>query len=374
MKKIIQFLYIFLISTQISCLGKNEIENNREEMIRYFHWEEGTNAPLGYPAEVYKGGLELVNGGYVSLYRSTISGKLGWGYPGNGSSNGTKALPNRLNVIYLSYAENQFYHVDAEIDYQNLVDVFDKPLYVRGASGKLRAEKFNQVIVGFAPGGVAVVWASGPGTIVEIGRYQGQKVTIPESETQYLDASEHLIFEKQWVEETMVTESIVPKEVQEANKNKPIPFGLWDTYRLRYHWMPVFQIQNNGTLGDFGFGYFNGEQARFYYENNQRSTTDPEMFYQKSEYNTLPIPKGISFSWFNKENEKYSGYFEFNEQEILKAFEVLTADDKNVEIKMLIRPSLSNNYAVVLLQASNGKEIAINQHIKDRFFKVKPRK
>ena len=47
--------------------------------------------------------------------------------------------------------------------------------------------------------------------------------------------------------------------------------------------------------------------------------------------------------------------FDFNKHEIFKGFEVLTADDKNIEIEMLIRPNLSNNYVVLVLRACNEK-------------------
>jgi hypothetical protein len=44
---------------------------------------------------------------------------------------------------------------------------------------------------------------------------------------------------------------IVPKEVVQANEGKPIPYGLWDTYRQRYNWNLQFIPPDKGQLKGF---------------------------------------------------------------------------------------------------------------------------
>ncbi|MFZ4861461.1 DUF2931 family protein [Sphingobacterium sp. Mn56C] len=363
------FLLMLLSAQQASC--KQQIKE-KTMAIEQFKWEESTNAPLGYPAEVYQGGLELASGGFVGLFHGTIPGDNGWGSPGSGMSSGAKTLPNKLDVKYLSYAENQFYYANCPIDYDKLVRVFKEPLQRRGAMGNLLADHFDQVNVGFAPGGVVVVWASGPGHRVEIGRYQAEKTVIPESEINRLDGAAHLIFEETEVERVMHSNSIIPLAVQAANKNKPIPFGLWDSYRKKYHWRPIFQIQQEGKMRDFSFTYFNGERNKYFYENNIQSTKNSELFYQEVQDSiTFAIPSSIGFSWFAKDSRKYSGYFRFNEQEIFQAFHKLCASDTTTHIEMLIRTNIPNSYATVLLRNSQGKEIALIQHDDEEFFQIK---
>ena len=154
---------------------------------------------------------------------------------------------------------------------------------------------------------MVIVWISGAGKVVEIGRYQAEKTVIPQSEINELDPAEHLIFEEAEVKRVMQLESIIPKEVQEANKNKSIPFGLWDTYRIKYNWTPVFQIQNEGTMGDFFFSYFNGERNEYFYENNIQAKNNTELFYQLPRQG-LPIPQNIAFNWRDRDNKRYSGF------------------------------------------------------------------
>jgi len=367
MKYLSNLILLFVVSIQLA-----GCQQKKKEVMEQFDWEEGTNAPLGYPAEVYRGGLELADESYVSLFRSTIRGRNGWGAAGSGMSHGMKPLPNRLNVSYLSYAENQFYHADCAIDYDKIFQLFKTSYQLRGADGKLWPEFYNQINVGFAPGGMVVVWVSGAGKSVEIGRYQAQKIVIPKQESDVLDAAEHLIFEETEVKRVMQSESIIPIEVQEANKNKPIPFGLWDTYRTRYKWIPIFQIQNEGTMGDFGFSYFNGESDVYFYEKTKQSENNGELFYQlQHDDAALPIPKEIGFDWRDKNNKRYSGYFQFNENEIFQAFKEIAGEDKAIKIEMLIRVNVSNTYATVLLKGSNGKEMSLIKHDDKVFFVIK---
>jgi len=367
MKKIFNMLLLFVVSIQLA-----GCQQKKKEVMEQFEWEEWTSAPLGYPVEVYRGGLELADESYVSLFQSTITGRDGWGGLGSGMSSGIKPLPNRLNVTYLSYVENQFYHADCAIDYDKIVKLFNRPFQLRGASGNLRSKSYNRINVGFAPGGMLVVWVCGAGRSVEIGRYQAQKIVIPKQESDVLDAAEHLIFEETEVKRVMQSESIIPIEVQEANKNKSIPFGLWDSYRVRYNWIPIFQIQNEGTMGDFGFSYFNGESDGYFYEKNKQSENNGELFYQLTHDDVaLPIPSTVAFDWQDKNNKRYAGYFQFNENEIFQAFEQIIAEDKDTKIEMLIRVNISNTYATVLLKGSNGKEVSLTKHDDKVFFAIK---
>ena len=80
-----------------------------------------------------------------------------------------------------------------------------------------------------------------------------------------LDSHERLIFSKEDREEVLNSDLTIPKAVREANKNKPIPFGLWDSYRNhQYQWFPVYEIPN-GKIGDVRVRYWNGEAGTTLY-------------------------------------------------------------------------------------------------------------
>ncbi|WP_265429842.1 DUF2931 family protein [Chryseobacterium sp. YIM B08800] len=140
-----------------------------------------------------------------------------------------KTIPQLLHVKWLSYAEGCFYTIETPIDQEKLFSLVKnryKSKAVSG-SGEIRHEIYDEICTGFAPGGVVIVWAVGIGRQTEIGRYQGKKVTIPQSEIERLDSHEILLFKPEYRKMTMTDDRIVPKKIQETNKNKPISFGLW---------------------------------------------------------------------------------------------------------------------------------------------------
>ena len=170
MKKILIYLFSFILFTTVCC--QNKKENKKNMSSENFEWKETISCPLGYPVDVYRGGLESANGGFTSLYLGTHSGNDGWGSSGRSMSNGFKPVPNHLHVIWVSYAEKQFYEVDVDIDKEKMVKFFRDGYYVPSMSNdhpQPRKENYNQIVVGFAPGGVVVVWLSGAGRQTEIG-------------------------------------------------------------------------------------------------------------------------------------------------------------------------------------------------------------
>lgn len=106
--------------------------------------------------------------------------------------------------------------------------------------GKYKLEAYDYVVSGFAPGGAVFLWLSGNDKQVEIGRYQAEKATVPQEEIDRLDNHDRLLFDPVDIKRTMDNPKIVPLEIREAHKGKPIPLGLWDTYRKRYSWRPKF--------------------------------------------------------------------------------------------------------------------------------------
>jgi hypothetical protein len=326
--------------------------------LELFEWEENNNAPLGYPVEVYRGGLELKGGGYAGLsHHGTSSGKHGWGALGAGMSSRGKALPERLNVTWLSYAEDTFYTIDCPVDYDKMLRLFKEGCDWKDAGGDIRHETYDTIIVGYAPGGVVVIWVYGQGTQVEIGRYQGKKTVISQEEIRSLDYPDKVLFQQKYRDDTMNDNAIVPDEVRKANKNKPIPYGLWDTYREKYSWKPTFVIQNEGEIGDFGFNGFNGEQEDFFHE-------------RAIDYKKRAIPKEVAFSWKDKEGQRYSGYIVFDEKLIFDAFKEIYHDNKEVQAELEFRTNIPNDFVTVILKVKD-KEVMVNLGNKVRVFKIR---
>ncbi|MFZ4863351.1 DUF2931 family protein [Sphingobacterium sp. Mn56C] len=360
------FLPLFL--AVLSCVDIRK----EKDMDEKYSWEEGKSCPLGYPIEVYRGGFSNVNGDFVSLYSGITAGTRNWGDGGNGMSHEAKLLPDRLYVQWLSYAEDAIFEVDAALDKEKIASYFRKGIQRRRAEGNLCHEEYTRILAGFAPGAVVVVWVAGPGVQQEIGRYQGYKIEIPQSEIQALDYPDKVLFDSTYRPKVMKDPGIVPLAVQQANAGKAIPYGLWDLYRRRYALKVVFKLQNKAILGDCIILHVNGERNRYFQEWSLQDEKDPEVFYYKVDQDGgYAIPREIIFNWKAKDGRRYHGDFEFLESEIQDAFTAICEQDKDVKLELQVRVNLSNSYASILLQGSNGKEVWLHRHEEATFFKLK---
>ncbi len=120
-----------------------------------FEWFASESAPDHYPMEIIQGtfiyhgeaeqGLYIPSGGTLSA---------GWGESISNHVVGDKLkpLPDRLKIIFFSYAEKQFYQGEFTLPYEKILAVFRE--------GGL-ANKYDKIIVGIAPGGAVAVWLKG---------------------------------------------------------------------------------------------------------------------------------------------------------------------------------------------------------------------
>ena len=362
MKFLIVVLFIIVVIYLASCQNSKTEKQVTEvvdtqptrERKTTFQWEEGLNAPQGYPIEVYRGGLELA-AGFVGLSGlGTTTGFGGWGANGNGMSHGVKSLPKRINCIWLSYAEDCMYKINCDVDYEKIVQLFNEGYVSSNRKRGLRIETYDSIMTGFAPGGVVVIWVAGVDKKVEIGRYQGEKTTVSAQEIASLDSHERLLFDSLHRKEIMKYPKIVSPDVQKANENKPIPFGLWDTYREKYSWRPVFIFPKDGKMND---------DVRLEMINGEFETLLFEDFYNNA-FSKRAIPRGLGFSWWDKSGQGYGADVDFNEKEILDAYEVIYKTDRNANVELILTINMSNTFFSAKLKKGNIQVPLINNAIK----------
>ena len=355
MKHILNIILLLVVSTQLSSC------QNKKKMKTKFDWIESMSCPLGYPAEVYSGGLISQDGNYTSIYLGTGHGY--WGQGGGGMRGGMKQIPERLEVVWISYAEDCIYEIDTEIDYDKMFKLFSEGYYVPSMSKdnpKPRKENYSEIIVGLAPGGVAVIWLNGLGRQIEIGRYQGKKTEIPQEEIAGLDDSNKLLFNKEWRQKVMKNPAIIPFELQKENENKPIPFGLWDSYRKIYSWSLNFKTPNNGVLDEVYSFFLNEEKYDLF--GDSLIEKYPSIIPDNHKWNYEPykyIPKRIKVIWTDSENT-YIGNIIFDEKEIAQAFKEVfeNGGGKDTQGELEIYINETKTFAAIKL-SGNGKKVSI---------------
>lgn len=208
-------------------------------------------------------------------------------------------------------------------------------IYDRKLSQKRTYIEFRDLVFGFAPKGMVVVWLRYGGTQKEVGRYQAEVVKDDQALEAKLFAS--------W--------SMKRQEVRKMSLISDASPEKWDNYRIKYFWKPAITSENkNFRLFWVLTEYFNAE-----YENKLR----PMVLHPKKEERA--IPSLITFFWETGKGEKYEGRAFFDWQKTNENFKNEDNGDNQIQIKI----DADNNDFEVLL---NGKPLEM---INKRVFRSK---
>ncbi|MBP1222881.1 DUF2931 family protein [Flavobacterium sp. 1355] len=264
--------------------------------------------------------------------------------------------PIGADITYYAKYEDTFYHlnVDFPIDtikdwtkrfYPNIEikenhDELQEYIYDRKPLQRRVYDEFSDLIFGFAPKGMVVVWLSFSGTQKEVGRYQAEVV----KDDQALAAK---LFSRTI---TVPREQIrIENAVPDANPEK------WDNYRIKYFWKPEITSENkNFRLFWVLTEYFNAE-----FENKLR----PMVLHPKKEKRA--IPSLITFFWETGKGEKFEGRAFFNWEKTNQQFKNEDNGDNEIQIKI---EENNSDFQVML----NGKPLeTVNKRVftTDREFK-----
>ena len=365
-KTIIIITLILLALWLTSCWGYKAKQNKANANAQpEYEWGVAVNAPIGYPIRFYAamvGSTPIVR----ELYSKTR--EPDWGNAAGYESTSMEELPQNVDMVWLSYKEDCFYRLKTAIDYEKIAKLFREGFNQRVPNGEVRHATYNTVVVGIAPGGVVVLWVGkGYFPIKEIGRYQAEKIEFREPEG--LDNHQRLIFSKKDREEVLNSNTIIPEDFREANKDKPIPFGLWDSYRdHQYQWYPTFEIPN-GRIGDVDYQYWNGEADTFFFTDFITLEEHKDVFAPKELYHNirkLPLFKEIRFTYKAEDGIKYGVLVQFDWEGTLEAYKkVFGEHPEEVKAHLDIRINRDNTYLTVRLVGDNGKEAFIEPKLID---------
>ena len=370
MIKPILFITLILIALWLTgCWGykaKQDKNNKANANVEpKYNWGIAVNTPIGYPIRFYAGrvgGMSIID----EIYTTTE--EPDWGEAFSYENTSLETLPKDIDMVWLSYKEDCFYRLKTAIDYEKIAKLFKNGYKRRVPNGEVRHTTYNTIVAGLAPGGVVVLWVGrGYLKITEIGRYQADKIELREPEG--LDNHQRLIFSKKDREEVLNSNTIIPEDFREANKNKPIPFGLWDSYRdNQYQWYPTFEIPN-GRIGDVDYQYWNGEADTFFFTDFIALEEQKEVFAPKELYHNirkLPLFKEIRFTYKAEDGIKYGMKIEFDWEDILATYKkVFGEHPEEVKAHLDIRINRINSYLTVRLVGDNGKEAFIEPKLID---------
>ena len=367
MIKTILFITLILIALWLTgCWGYKAKQNKEKANAQpEYEWGVAVNTPIGYPIRFYAGrvgGMSIIGELYSKLREPDWGNAMGY------ESTSMEELPQNVDMVWLSLKEDCFYRLKTAIDYEKIAKLFKNGYKVRVPNGEVRHTTYNTIVVGIAPGGVVVLWAGrGYLKITEIGRYQADKIALKEPEG--LDNHQRLIFDKEYAKRLLTNNTIIPEDFREANKNKPIPFGLWDSYRdHQYQWYPTFEIPN-GKMGDVHYQYWNGEGSFFFFTDFIALEEHKDVFAPQELYHNirkLPLYKEIRFTYKAEDGIKYGVGLQFDWEDILKAYKKIFGEHpEEVKAHLDIRINRDNTYLTVRLMGDNGKEAFVEPKLID---------
>ncbi|WP_426484717.1 DUF2931 family protein [Flavobacterium sp. 2] len=232
--------------------------------------------------------------------------------------------PIGADITYYAGYEDAFYHLNADFPIDTIRDwtkrfysnveieenneELQEYIYDRKSSQKRVYDEFNDLIFGFAPKGMVVVWLNFGGTQKELGRYQSERVQDDQALEANLFAS--------W--------SMKRPEVRKMSLIRDASPEKWDNYRIKYFWKPIITSENkNFKLFWVLTEYFNAE-----FESKLR----PMVLHPKKEERA--IPSLITFFWETGKGKKYEGRAFFNWEKTNKEFKNQDNNDNEIQIKI----------------------------------------
>ena len=346
MKKISIFLMLLSLYINIISCKQKTIENHK------FEWDAGASSPEHYPAEPVYVSFTAANGSRTTTPGMAISGTNPWGENGISSSrsDNLKALPVKLDIKWLSYAEDQFYTGSFDLPYDKILTLFQKGYEQRINSDSTNHIPYTDIIAGMAPGGLVVVWVKGlDGSAIEVAHYQASKTKMDPETFTYALGSELK------VSSVYVRETLGEERVKYIAKHS-IPLGLWNTYRERFNWHPVIHFDQSPKVEpkELTLVYSNGEQEKLF---SKDITENP--FRMRARLKEIDIDWAIT----DPESQMQSNFWapiKFDETEMLRAYSEAYENDPNQPAELLIDIDRTNmHYRCYLL--TKGKKIELKK-------------
>ncbi|WP_299250055.1 DUF2931 family protein [uncultured Cytophaga sp.] len=327
-----------LLVTLVACTQKEITnENNKSTtMNQTLEWAPGVCAPELYPVEVYRGDfytetdwLSIPNGGIV---------EAGWGDNGMNMDRGG-IIPDSFSITYFAYMENKFYTGKFALPKQNIEKLFREGVIDYGTK---KYETYYAMIVGMAPGGVLVVWMQTYDKQVEIGRYQASEMDL---DWEIFNPRIRVENKNEYVS------GVVSRRTAAVSnfKKNGLMLGLWDTYRIKYNWRPVFEFPKGSKVDHIDMKMYNGEQ---------------ELLWGDALTANAIVPRAITWRtnmlFFDETGQDFGADIDFDETELFEAYKQIFRNDKAQDGELVFKYN-DNRSSLIILLRNKTEEIELRK-------------
>lgn len=314
-----------------------------EFFTKKYEYQASESAPINLPMEILAGSL-IYHDGSGSLYvPSHVIIANGWGdwRSSHVLTNSNHPLPNRLDLYFYSYTEDQFYQGSFDLPFERIKALFEKGYYSRSEGQIL---KHNLFTIGIAPGGVVSLWIDGFESRIEV--FFGYADKVEGEWSSILDNTD--IDRKQYIQEVIEDEARTPEALEEL-KQIGIPFGRWEKYhKNRYSWKPVL---NGMKLRDDIISHIH------FYNGEENYLNVP--FEDDSLSSGLAVPDQLTLIWNRTGflvNDMMIEAF-FDETEIFDSFKKLSQNRDTIEMEFRMEPEKNYDFTIWLKNTKHSIEL-----------------
>ena len=311
MNKLVLFFIIIIQTVSCQKMKENTLPEFRVQV---------SSPENKYIVEFVSDEIKTLEGVKAGLPFGGSSGK--WGDSGKGFTE-QHGTPIGADIIYFSPYEDTFYHLKADFPLDKIknlterayaqadIEDYSKPIEEYKNLGRGQKfgnyvnpyDSFDNLVFGFAPKGMVVVWLRFGYVQIELGRYQS---TIIKDDAK----AASIMFSK--------TITVSREQIRQKRFIPDASPQLWDNYRTRYHWIPILVSENpNFKAFEIRTEYYNGERDVIL----KPWINNPPM-------RGRAIPKEISFFWETGKGEAFEGRAFFNWEKTNEAFKTVGKDFK----------------------------------------------
>ena len=306
-----------------------------------YEYQASESAPLHFPMQIISGSLTFSDGsGSLSIPSMKVVAN-GWGDWRSShvlDSDEGFSLPNKLELMFFSFTENQFYKGEFDLPYEKIETLFTNKHYSFVDEEDVT---FDQFIIGVTPGGGVSLWLNAIERRVEVFSSQAEKV---EGDWMWVVDNPE-VKREEYIKEVIEYEQRTPEQLEYFKKNG-VPFGKWKKYsEARYLWKPVL---NNINLRDGlikSIHYFNGEKGYIQVSSDKAKS--------------LAVPDQLSIIW-NRTGFLVNDLVidvTFDEFEIFSGFEKLATDSMPIEMEFRMEPENNYDFTIWLRNEKNNIEL-----------------
>jgi hypothetical protein len=281
-----------------------------------YEWLAGNSAPSLCPMHIVAGAFLYRGGGSLYVPPGELSPK--WGESASVDIVGPdlKPLPERLQIVFYSFLEDKIYSGDFELPHEKISKLFSDG-YFNPAKNVRARTTYDEIVAGVAPGGVVAVWLTGQMHATEVFFGKAREIEPDWNATLELPRT----VERQEYRASVLTEAVTKSGPRALQFQKHIPFGLWDRFRKRYAWRPVFEnMPMPKELTPIEF--YNGEVDYILFPQ-----TEADLHALRAAPSELVYRMATS-----EKNQLHRHEVHFDEEETLAAFERIGSDQKPFDL------------------------------------------